>query len=155
MTPADNKSERLTLSRLEAIIDAYGAAPDAWPPAEREAALALLEQSPRAQLRLEEAAALDSLLAAAPTMEPSADLRRRVLAAAPRPRASWLSRLDEWTAGLWPFSPRWQPAAALAVAAALGVVLGAGWPEAGSSSSEPPDVVELAFGTDDDWSNDL
>ena len=26
-------------------------------------------------------------------------------------------------------------------------------PEAGSSS-EPPDVVELAFGTDDDWSND-
>jgi len=154
MTAADNQSDRLSLTRLAAIIDAYGAEPDAWPQAEREPALALLERSPRAQQLLAEATALDSLLAAAPTLEPSAELQRRVLAAAPRPRTSWLRRLDEWTAGLWPFSPRWQPAAALVAAATLGVVLGAGWPEDGSSS-EPPDVVELAFGTDDDWSNDL
>ena len=37
----------MSLERLRALLDAYGANPDRWPPEERMAALALLEQSPR------------------------------------------------------------------------------------------------------------
>ena len=150
------KPAAMALERFETLIDAYGADADLWPDDERDSALALLEQSDRAQRLVAEAAELDEILNQAPAVEPSAALRQRVLDAAPDRRRSWLERLDSWTTSLWPFSPRWQPALALGAAAAFGIVIGASSPE-GELVSDPMEVAELAFDIDydadaDEWS---
>ncbi len=67
-------------TRLEAIIDAYGAAPERWPNAERAAALALLKRSDRARIAWVEAAALDSLMVGEEPPQPSGDLMGRLQA---------------------------------------------------------------------------
>ena len=74
----------LTLERLGEILEAYGAAPERWPRAEREAARRLLEQSAAARALREEAAELDRLLDAVPAEPPSRALAAQVLATAPR-----------------------------------------------------------------------
>jgi hypothetical protein len=52
----------MTIDRLRTILDAYGAAPARWPEAEREAALALIAQSPEARAAVDEAGALDATI---------------------------------------------------------------------------------------------
>jgi hypothetical protein len=78
----------MSLERLRALLDAYGANPDRWPPEERAAALALLEQSPQAQRWRDASARIDALLDHAPGFEVSATLIDRILAAAPTPAPS-------------------------------------------------------------------
>ncbi|MBI3784265.1 MAG: hypothetical protein HY270_12790 [Deltaproteobacteria bacterium] len=78
----------MSLERLRALLDAYGANPDRWPPQERAAALALLEQSPEAQRWRDASARIDALLDHAPGFEVSATLIDRSLAAAPTPAPS-------------------------------------------------------------------
>jgi hypothetical protein len=75
----------MTLARLGELLDAYGADPERWPPDEREAASALLAQSPQAQGRREASAQLDAVLNLAPTHTASPALLERVLGAAPQP----------------------------------------------------------------------
>ena len=151
MTRSSDKPPFMELAQFETLVDTYGADAEAWPADEREQALALLERSGDARRLLDEAAALDALLDEAPGLEPCAALRQQVLDAAPGPRTSRLRRLDRWTEKLWPFTPRWQPAVAMAAAGVLGVVLGASLPET-SDAVEPVDVAEIAFGTEADWS---
>jgi hypothetical protein len=76
----------MTLDRLAAILDAYGADPARWPDAEREGARALLERSVEARARCDAAAALDALLDRAPSSQPSPALAGRILAQAPQAR---------------------------------------------------------------------
>ena len=52
----------MKLSRLSAILEAYGADPEHWPADEREAALALTRSSVPAAHALAEAQALDAIL---------------------------------------------------------------------------------------------
>lgn len=52
----------LSLERAVALLDAYGALPDRWPEAEREALLALLAKSPELRAQRDTVASFDSLL---------------------------------------------------------------------------------------------
>jgi hypothetical protein len=52
----------MKLDRFTELLDAYGAEPRRWPPAERAAAQAFLAVSAEARGRLAAAAALDALL---------------------------------------------------------------------------------------------
>ncbi len=152
MTQKDSQSSSLSLERFATLVEAYGAAPDRWPDDEREAAQQLVASSAQARELLDREAALDHLLQFAPEVSPSAQLRQKVLADAPASDRGWTSRFDEWTRSLWPFGPRWQPATALVAAAALGILTGTvslGGPE---PPPEPQELTELAFGTDDEWS---
>lgn len=118
-----NHPSTMSLERLRALLDAYGANPDRWPPEERMAALALLEQSPQAQRWRDASASVDALLDHAPGFEVSATLIDRILAAAPTPAPS-----ANRTPPPYRHTPRrvwaWRTlAAALPLAAAAVVVL--------------------------------
>lgn len=52
----------ITEQRVRALLDAYGSDPVAWPPEERDAALAILAQSPGLQAQQAQAARLDNLI---------------------------------------------------------------------------------------------
>lgn len=150
MTQDRDDGAAVDLDRLRALVEAYGGDAGAWPEQDRSAAVALMAESDEAQRWQAEAAELDRLLGEAPSLEPSAALRRSVLAKAPRPQATWLERLDRWTTWLWPFTPRWQPAAGLVAATVLGLFVGASYPEAvdvtaANEAAEPLELSELAF----------
>lgn len=105
--------------RLIELADAHGADLRRWPQGERDAARALLEADPTARRVLEQAAALDDLLAAAPRPVVTAALRDRVIASATeaglRARARFhIGRLLWWSGAGW------------AAAACAGVVFGVG-----------------------------
>lgn len=116
----------VTINRLKALLDAYGASPERWPDEERAAATALIETSAAARRLVEEAATLDSLLDKVPEPEVSAALASRVrsagFAAADRRNGSLFARLAEY------LRPRtalaWQ--GAVAMAGILGMVAGVG-----------------------------
>jgi hypothetical protein len=94
----------MTPERFAALADAFGADLRRWPEADRNAAQALVQESTLARARLAEADALDALLDLSRIAAPSADLRQRILATAPKPRAtgpaSARSRLLRWLSGL-------------------------------------------------------
>jgi len=70
----------LTVSRLEALLDAYGGDAACWPDAERASALALIERDPEARTLHAAALALDAKLALSALPDAvSARLRARVL----------------------------------------------------------------------------
>jgi len=85
-------ARQMTSERLRQLLDAYGAGPDRWPPDEREAALALLENSSEARAERDSAARLDTVLDRAPAEQPSPALAERVLAASPAKRVKARSR---------------------------------------------------------------
>src|SRR5260221_3806375 len=88
-TPSDaDRAPRapMTLARLRALLDAYGARVERWPDDERESALALLAASVDAQAECAAAARIDALLDTIPAPQPSDDLIRRALAGAPAAR---------------------------------------------------------------------
>jgi hypothetical protein len=121
----------MTLSRFAALLARHGAALDAWPAAERRAALALLSRSARARHRLAAALALDPFLDGAdPLLEARllGGLRRRLAALdQPQPRNALSGTL------------RW---GALAAAFALGAWLGAA-----NLTPPPPDLfASVQFG---------
>lgn len=102
--------------RLHALAEAYGADLRRWPASERGFAESLIAADPSLKAVLDEAAALDALLDAAPAPAPSAALVARVLAAAPkarRPRLH-LDRIALYMGAGW------------AAAACAGVVAGVG-----------------------------
>jgi hypothetical protein len=78
-----SSSVPMSLDRLRAILQAYGAEPDRWPPDERSAALALLSHTPEAQRWRDASGRLDALLDQAPSHRGSSALTARILAAIP------------------------------------------------------------------------
>jgi hypothetical protein len=152
MTRESNQRGLVDLERFATIVGAYGADSSSWPDDEREAALALLASSEEAARMQQEAAALDAFLDDVPDVRPSTALRSRILEQAPRRSSSWAERWNRFAEVVWPFGPRWQPVAALAAAAVLGVVVGVAVPQASPSDTSTTDVTEMAFGADVDWS---
>jgi hypothetical protein len=109
--------QEMDKARFQALADAYGGDVTRWPEAEREAALALLADQPAmARTVLAAALSLDTVLDALPTPAVRADLRARLLAAAPKARSG---------PGPW---RRWLAGAGvgltLATACAAGVAVG-------------------------------
>jgi len=91
-------TETMNPKRLERLIEAYGAEPARWPASERAAGERHLADHHAAQARLNAARALDAALDAWGPQPVTAELRARVLAAAPQGRA----RRPVWTLrGLW------------------------------------------------------
>lgn len=142
----DRNTGQMDMARFGEIVEAYGADPGRWPPDERAAAESLLAGSDEARQLNADAAALDTLmnLSSAPT--PSPELTAQVLAAAGRRR--WRDEL----VALWPFETIWRPASGFAMAAAVGIVLGAAIPEAILPDIGETDMIgeveSLAFGFD-------
>ncbi len=108
----------MTMTRIQTLIDAYGADPVRWPADERMAAQTFIASSPEARALLREAQDFDILLNQAPLSAPAdinaSALASRILASAPRSseRAVW-----QWSFG-------WPNFAALAAAAIAGFVVG-------------------------------
>ncbi len=119
----------MKLSRLSAILDAYGADPARWPCGEREAALALTRASLPAARALADARALDAALVrqSFPDIADEADRFTQLHAAIVstiHPRApTWFGRwfgFDLAPSHLWP------SVAGLAFASVLGFAVGLG-----------------------------
>lgn len=124
----------ITLARLRALLDSYGADPTRWPADERVAALVLLQADPQARALREEAARLDAALDGWVIAAPSAGLAARVLASAPAPREHWLRRLWEDIGG-------WRLAApAFAASLALGALLPY-WLDGGGADLPDEDLI--------------
>jgi hypothetical protein len=106
--------EIMSLERFKALVEAYGASDNAWPAAERRAALALCDANPQARALREEAAALDALLAEAQTVRPSAALEARIMDGFKRSASNGGAMRTKWMG-------------AGAIAACLVLSLMAGW----------------------------
>ena len=100
--------------RLHELADAYGADLRRWPASERAFAESLIAADPSLKAVLDQAAALDALLDAAPRPVPSAALTARILAAAPRAK----SRLGK---AIWYLGAGWAAAACAGVVAGVGL----------------------------------
>jgi len=144
MGSGNDRQDRMDQARFEQILAAYGSRSAAWPEEERASALAFAQRSEQARALVDRESQLDRLLDAAPELEPSRSLRDRILQSTPRPVISLAERLDRWASGLWPLGRNWQPLAALATAAALGIA--AGWvvPN-GDTDPESADISNLAL----------
>jgi anti-sigma factor RsiW len=107
----------MTIERLKALAEAYGADLRRWPASERPFAESLIATDPAARAALEEAAALDVLLDASPRPVPSAVLAARILAAAPKAREAraHLGRI------FWFLGAGWAAAACAGVVAGVGL----------------------------------
>ena len=105
----------MRIERLQALAEAYGGDLRRWPADQRAFAESLVAADPAARVLLDDAAALDALLDASPSVAPSADLTARVLRAAPGARAKSRPRRAVWFLG-----------AGWAAAACAGVVAGVG-----------------------------
>lgn len=79
-------------SRLNAILESYGADPARWPEAEREAALRSIEADPEMKRALGAARVLDAMLAKVPAGEVTHGLLTRIYETAPRPVGKPLSK---------------------------------------------------------------
>lgn len=140
-----NDDGMMTRERLGELLDAFGGNLHHWPEPFRWAAEALIARDPAAHLLFDRAHALDALLDQAPVMRPSPALKARLIErAAP---SSWRQSL----AALWPFGPAWQPAAAFALIAALGIALGPliGETERAAPASSEIDVLGLGLALDE------
>lgn len=154
MTRELSTGKRVDLERFAAIVDAYGADADAWPAEERAGALALLEVSAKAVELRAEAARLDGFLDELPELAPSVALSERILEEAPAPARGWTERWAQVVDAVWPFGPSWQPVAALATAAVLGITFGLVMPESSAPEGEAMVVADLALDTGEDYWSD-
>jgi hypothetical protein len=114
----------LDLARFKQYLAAYGARLQAWPEAARAEAEGLRVRSAAARELWRREAALDARLNAEQPLPPSPDLVAAVLAAAPSANAARVQGWRRWGPVLWPFGPPWQPAAGMAAAAMLGILVG-------------------------------
>lgn len=136
----------MTLERFAALLDAYGADPRRWPAAERAAAERLAAADQRAAALLSEARRVDEVLDGHRAPGVSADLRARVLAAAPTP-----ARARRWAVAAW--ARLLAPGAGLAAAGVAGLMFGAALGGAGGDTSaqallaeaEPADELVFAL----------
>lgn len=108
-------TEPLSFERFGALLEAYGARPDLWPEAEREAALALRDASAEARALFDAEVALDASFAALPEPELAPNFLRRLneVPVHAVQKRRWFS-----------FRAAWIPAVSWAFAAVLGVGLG-------------------------------
>lgn len=144
--------DRMTPERLLELIAAFGAEPGAWPEDEREAATALLAQTPDLFAEaLDDARSLDAMLMSAPVPDPSPELAEAILARAPNAAPARQSR--GWLADfLFPQGARWPAGAALA-SLLMGVFGGYAYASVDVSNEQADAAYYAAFGVDQnqDW----
>tara|TARA_Y100000385_G_scaffold100087_1_gene103471 strand:- start:562 stop:1011 length:450 start_codon:yes stop_codon:yes gene_type:complete len=129
----------LSLERAKDILDAYGATPDRWPEAEREAMLMLLTQSTDLRAQRETATSLDSLLDlwdAQPQLHPFSLPESLPPQASPE-RQWWLSFTDDLLSPL----VGWQRLAF----AATPIMIGFFWGLQGANSAEDWSATEFSL----------
>ena len=150
MAKLDQSSEppsQVSAKRAARIIEAYGADPARWPVAERAGTLAALNKFPELANARQSAVGMDEFLGGAPEYTPSADLARRISAAAVHEAAK--PRWRAWLAGLIPVSGTpmglMQPVATLFVAVTLGLMAGAFIPGS-DNDAMAEEFMLLAFG---------
>jgi hypothetical protein len=122
--------DRLTLTRFERILDAFGAEPDHWPATERARAVALLASSLPARRALRQAQLLDRTLArfnVAPSVAGEADRLAALLSRAPQlqPRRGPATLIAEWLGVDVRPGLLWPQAIGLAAAMLFGFYIGA------------------------------
>ena len=107
------------LERFKAIVETYGARENAWPKDELPLMEKLLSSSDVARSLLRQEQKFDQLLQDLSRPETtSSDLLGRVMMNAEEINPGPLLK------SLWPFGSIWQPAAGMAMAACLGILLG-------------------------------
>ena len=133
----------MTLERLKALLDAYGASPDRWPVDERPGAEALLKDNRDAQALAADTRRFDTVLDSAPAATPSPELRARILSAFDRVASQPSVRrlIDRIANIVWPGAPLWQPSAALAVSLVAGLLLGVVSPLGGTTRPATTDLT--------------
>jgi len=105
----------MTPERFRHLTNAYGANRERWPETERADAEALLAQGdPHVRAALEQARALDRILAMHAVAPPSAALRRQIAASGP-------TSLSLWS---WDRFPWWVSGAGLLSVAVMGIAAG-------------------------------
>ncbi len=116
-------SPMVTEARFKAIVDAYGAAPERWPEAERAAAMAFMaEHRPVAEIWIDEARVTDAMLDVLKSADPHEDTQHLL----------WrtLAQMPMEPSGVLPFRRRGRPlpmvmATGIGIAACLaGALLG-------------------------------
>jgi hypothetical protein len=137
VTERNKERHALHLDDFEHGLDRWGSDLTTWPDAERAAALALMENSERAQALMVEAQALERWLDEGRNHRAPPQLRQRILAQLP-PRDVWQRAADWFATALW------RPALAGACALLLGFATGALLPAA-SEDTLLDDVAVLAF----------
>ncbi len=117
----------MSLERLRAILDAYGAAPERWPATERTAAVLLLDSSEQARRAHAEAMRLDIVLDHANAPPPPPELADRLHRRGASGRGilpAMADRLSGRFAGLRNFSNGLLRPAAFALTALAGIAIG-------------------------------
>jgi hypothetical protein len=144
----------MTATEFADMVAAYGADTKRWPASKRAAAEALVSGDPIVRISLNEADALDRILAAAPAMSAARDavLADRIVRAAlhsPRlvaqggaqaPNASTLAKLQPVVSRTPSGGAAWQGAALLAASLLMGVFVG----QTDLSGRTLPALVEMA-----------
>lgn len=128
----------MNLERFRTLAEAFGGSVARWPLADQDAAYAFLATSPdEAGQILAEARDLDEDLDTVERLSPSHDLRQRILAAAPSPRAAW-SRFRRWLTGAG-------VGVGLAAATAAGMIAGVNM--AAASAGEDALLLAAVYGS--------
>jgi hypothetical protein len=129
------------LARFRAVVESYGANPDRWPAAEREA-FDKLASTEEARAWLVEQRKLDAWLDRAEEVAPSPALLRRVAEIPVRHAAP-----GGW---VWPFGRLRSVLGAAVAVAAVGMVVGMATPDNGSDggADEWDELSTLALGAD-------
>ena len=144
-------TETMSLERLRALLDRYGAANERWPQTEREAAAALLADSTQARAMQQAASRLDRLLDGIEAPDPSPGLAAGIAKLASRPQGGPMAHLR----AAWPSGPlRAQPvlrAAAFAAVGLFGLLVGIALPhddapgrQAGGPAGTPGGMAVVA-----------
>tara|TARA_R110001599_G_scaffold37184_10_gene115762 strand:+ start:1399 stop:1851 length:453 start_codon:yes stop_codon:yes gene_type:complete len=107
------------LARFKTVVETYGARAESWPKADLPMMQKLLASSDVARSLLRQEAKFDQLLSdkSNPIVAPSGLMGRVLMNAEDINQGSFLK-------SLWPFGSIWQPAAGMAMAACLGILLG-------------------------------
>ncbi len=145
--------QTITPDRVFELIEAYGAEPGAWPQDERDAALHLLNTQPDMfAAAINEARALDALLANDPVPEPSAALSAAILSQAPTARPVRKGVFGQISAVIFPNGARW-PAGAAFASLMTGLVGGYAYASTGVGYDQAGAAYYAAFGydTSEDW----
>jgi hypothetical protein len=118
----------ITEQRFAQLLASYGADPDHWPGAERDAALAFVAQNGRARHMTNEAVQLDQWLQSSREQQPLfAGLETKLLRRALPPKAQSLTdRLLTWLLPSpdLPLRQMWRPVAAACLPLVIGVLVG-------------------------------
>jgi hypothetical protein len=149
----------MTIARLRTILDAYGAAASRWPEEEREAALALIAQSPEARAAVAGAAALDATLASYANPAENAVNPLKLVAAITaqpqhgQPRHEQPQRPQSSPAAAGRITIGWPNFAGLAAAAIAGFLIGwSGIDQRVLLGPPPGDTPQTLFGDPpEDW----